>query len=106
MGIRPGCLSATSSSPADSTPRLQCGISASSATPSSTPGRFSDEERQMRNWLRSVLRSTWRFCERYLMPWNTTTVRSSGFVVTAAVWNDELVENMKHLEEVAFATFN
>lgn len=34
------------------------------------------------------------------MPWNATTVRSSGFVVTAAVWNDELVENMDFLERV------
>jgi hypothetical protein len=37
------------------------------------------------------------------MAWTNTTVRSSGFLVTAAVWNNELVNNMKHLMEVGYA---
>jgi hypothetical protein len=37
------------------------------------------------------------------MAWTNTTVRSSGFLVTAAVWNNELVNNMQHLMEVGYA---
>ena len=29
------------------------------------------------------------------MPWTTATTRSSGFAVTAAVWNAEHVDNMR-----------
>jgi hypothetical protein len=39
------------------------------------------------------------------MAWTTTTTRSSGFLVTAAVWNNEHVNNMQHLEEVAHVDF-
>lgn len=39
------------------------------------------------------------------MPWNTATTRSSGFTVTAAIWNAEHVENMNFLREVAYAQF-
>lgn len=37
------------------------------------------------------------------MAWTTTTTRATGFTVTAAVWNSEIVDNMLHLEEVAYA---
>ena len=38
------------------------------------------------------------------MAWTSTTTRATGFLVTAAVWNAEIVNNMTHLEEVAYAT--
>ena len=34
------------------------------------------------------------------MPWNQTTVRLTGFLVNAQVWEDEVVENFKFLEEI------
>ena len=37
------------------------------------------------------------------MPWTSTTTRATGFKVTAAVWNDEHVNNMTYLEEVGYA---
>lgn len=39
------------------------------------------------------------------MPWTTATTRSSGFTVTATVWNSEHVDNMNFLKRVAFQTF-
>jgi hypothetical protein len=39
------------------------------------------------------------------MPWTTTTTRATGFTVTAAVWNNELVNNMAFLEEVNYTEF-
>jgi hypothetical protein len=39
------------------------------------------------------------------MPWTGTTTRSTGFLVTAAVWNSELVDNMTFLEEVNYTEF-
>ena len=39
------------------------------------------------------------------MPWTTTTTRSSGFTVTAAVWNSELVDNMTFLKEVNYTAY-
>ena len=37
------------------------------------------------------------------MAWTSTTTRASGFLVTAAVWNSEHVDNMTFLEEVGYA---
>lgn len=34
------------------------------------------------------------------MAWTTTTTRATGYTVTAAVWNAEIVDNMQHLEQV------
>jgi hypothetical protein len=39
------------------------------------------------------------------MPWTATTTRASGFLVTAAVWNNEHVNNMQFLEEVNHTAF-
>jgi hypothetical protein len=39
------------------------------------------------------------------MAWTTATTRSSGFAVTAAVWNAEHVDNMNFLKRVAYAEF-
>jgi len=37
------------------------------------------------------------------MPWTTATTRSSGFAVTAAVWNAEHVDNMNFLKRIDYA---
>jgi hypothetical protein len=37
------------------------------------------------------------------MPWTSTTTRATGYLVTAAVWNSEHVDNMTFLEEVGYA---
>ena len=37
------------------------------------------------------------------MPWTHPTTRVTGFLVTAAVWNPELVDNLNFLNEVAYA---
>ena len=39
------------------------------------------------------------------MAWTTATTRSTGFSVTAAVWNAEHVDNMNFLKEVAYQEF-
>ena len=39
------------------------------------------------------------------MAWTSATTRSTGYLVTAAVWNSEHVGNMDHLEEVGYAQF-
>jgi hypothetical protein len=39
------------------------------------------------------------------MPWTTATTRSTGFLVTAAVWNSEHVDNMNFLKEVNYTQF-
>ena len=39
------------------------------------------------------------------MAWTTATTRATGFTVTAAVWNAEVVDNMLHLEEVGYTAF-
>ena len=39
------------------------------------------------------------------MAWTTATTRSSGFAVTAAVWNSEHVDNMNFLKEVNYTAF-
>lgn len=39
------------------------------------------------------------------MPWTTATTRASGFVVTAAIWNAEHVDNMNYLKEVNYTAF-
>jgi hypothetical protein len=39
------------------------------------------------------------------MPWTTATTRATGFPVTAAVWNAEVVDNMNFLREVAYTQF-
>lgn len=39
------------------------------------------------------------------MPWTTATTRSTGFNVTAAVWNAEHVDNMNYLKRPAVQTF-
>jgi hypothetical protein len=39
------------------------------------------------------------------MPWTTAVTRSSGFSVTAAVWNSEHVDNMNFLKEVGYTQF-
>jgi hypothetical protein len=36
------------------------------------------------------------------MPWTTCTTRATGFTVTAAVWDAELVDNMNFLKEVNY----
>lgn len=48
-------------------------------------------------------RYTWRRWWEKLMAWTTTTTRATGYTVTAAVWNAEHVDNLQHLEEVAYA---
>jgi len=37
--------------------------------------------------------------------WTSTTTRVSGNVITATIWNNELVNNMKHLEIVHYSEF-
>lgn len=39
------------------------------------------------------------------MPWTTTTTRSTGFTMTAAVWNAEVVSNMQYLQRVGYTAF-
>lgn len=39
------------------------------------------------------------------MAWTTATTRATGFGVTAAVWNAELVDNMNFLKRVAYVEF-
>lgn len=39
------------------------------------------------------------------MPWTTATTRASGYVVTAAVWNAEHVDNMNYLKEVGYTAY-
>ena len=39
------------------------------------------------------------------MPWTTAVTRSSGFSVTAAIWNSEHVDNLNYLKRVAYTEF-
>lgn len=39
------------------------------------------------------------------MPWTSATTRATGYTVTAAVWNSEIVDNVNYLEEVAYTQF-
>lgn len=39
------------------------------------------------------------------MPWTSAVTRTTGYGVTAAVWNSEHVDNMNFLKEVAYTQF-